>query len=644
MSLSSGVAQAQVVPIAWTTQVVTESGTPSASDVLGPPSGSFVTFSNTNSATYGSFTDIVDYDATDLASALGVSPAVLASADLAVFDQNLTAGFGFEGAVITVDDGTTNVEITHVEGSSPSGPILANGSMAAATFNSLFGTTQVGHQGFLLFDLDLVGVDAFEPSFTVAITGGGANAGSQHPEVLGLGVVNANDADGDLIEGSVDNCPANPNGHQEDVDGDGVGDACDPNTLNPILEPTTLAGGGFHQSTPFYRSALTADGLRSSAESGLGGSPNGGIGVPGADVSGMVTLNPTGVSGFSPAYAPVVSPPVVQTTWQSARFDKFEAGGAPPISAHAASFANGSALGYQIDLSTISAGTDASIVHDLVLPAGWTLDCTQLGGSDPCTLPVTGTGKLTIKDGSGTPTLRLGAAVATAFGNPTTLEDNGISWFGQTRLAEELQATPTTASAPGPADEVGSNFYGGIHAPLVQSEYNLDENMSDSDLGTTTVSAGTSGPGSFVVAITAPAAFIDRNRDTSVAGSIGWNVSSLTAVDLSAAGANVYGAHHVVFDEEAVVTNANVTLTMGGTLGTFDGSPPPYSLMPNGGGTAARQDAASQQQTSLGFAGSQVDLSGSSTIDFPDGGAGVWISSGPRVGPNDPCIASDPLL
>ena len=49
------------------------------------------------------------------------------------------------------------------------------------------------------------------------------------------------DEDGDEVCGSVDNCPAVVNPTQLDVDGNGVGDACQ---IVPLPEPTLPLGGG----------------------------------------------------------------------------------------------------------------------------------------------------------------------------------------------------------------------------------------------------------------------------------------------------------------------------------------------------------------------------------------------------------------
>ena len=52
---------------------------------------------------------------------------------------------------------------------------------------------------------------------------------------VSVGVVNAQtgvDSDGDGMSDELDNCPINHNVHQEDVDQDGIGDACE--TPDPV--------------------------------------------------------------------------------------------------------------------------------------------------------------------------------------------------------------------------------------------------------------------------------------------------------------------------------------------------------------------------------------------------------------------------
>src|SRR5262245_42993162 len=68
----------------------------------------------------------------------------------------------------------------------------------------------------------------------------------------------ATDVDADGVPDAVDDCPWNPNAHQEDGDGDGVGDVCDADTINPICEPIAAPGSDHHARTPYLRMRYSA--------------------------------------------------------------------------------------------------------------------------------------------------------------------------------------------------------------------------------------------------------------------------------------------------------------------------------------------------------------------------------------------------
>src|SRR5262249_2988266 len=239
---------------------------------------------------------------------------------------------------------------------------------------------------------------------------------------------------------------------------------------------------------------------------------------------------------------------------------------------------------------------------------------------------------------SATPRLRIGTVGIVAFGSQTVLA-NSPSFFGLTRLSEELQASAATASV-GPNDLVGSNFYGGVEGPLIETSYTLRENLADSSSGTTNVMA--LGGSAYPVSMMVPAAVIGRNRATSSKLLIGWQVSSLTPVALDAV-AEVHGRHLVFFDGESEVTGNNIAVTLANVQETFNGSPPNYGLLPNNGGTAALYDDAARAQPALGCAGCAMSRAVGAQSLLAGGGVGERTAPGPRVSPPEPCLVTDPI-
>jgi hypothetical protein len=445
----------------------------------------------------------------------------------------------------------------------------------------------------------------------------------------------AADTDLDGIDDAVDDCVANVNSHQEDSDGDGLGDVCDPDTINPLLERD--ASDVLHARTPSFRMRYgTASGLEIAPEDGLGTPARPSINPP----DPVVTIHPGSISGGVDTYA-FGSPALLQSSWQTAVAPSTlvprGGGSGPDIDLHLSTHANGVALGYEIPLSEVAVGSDLLVGYSFNLPSGWGLGLGEIPAGG-------GPGRVSLLDDLGVARLRISPAEVLAFGSQTTLADSA-SFFGLTRLAEELDAAQETATV-GPPDLVGSNFSGGIHAPLVETSYTLGENMAEGALADYQVTEPVTG--TFVLQITVPSAVVERNRASSSDLFVGIRVSSTTPVDLGtgspgAPAPPVHGRHMVLFDDEVDVTGSEVDLRMHNAVGTFDGAAPDYSLFPNGGGTAALYDAAAQQQTGFGCTGCSMSLLGESQITFVGGGVGVGIAPGPRLAATHPCIASDPL-
>ncbi len=439
-------------------------------------------------------------------------------------------------------------------------------------------------------------------------------------------------SDGDGIVDGADNCPQNVNPHQEDSDSDGRGDVCDPDTINALIERDSA--GRLHVRTPFYRMRYApATQLEIAPQGGLGTAAQPSIGV---SPDPVIRVAPLALTGLLLPYAPA-SPSVVQSTWQTAfARSLFMPTSGLGIGLHLASYANGTALGYEIPLAQVGSGSVVRISHALTLPPGWTIDASEATAGG-------GVGRISLRDPAAVSRLRVSIVELMAFGSSTTIADSP-TFFGLARLADELEASPREASA-GPPDQVGSNFSGGIHAPLVETSYSLAQNMAEGALGRVEV---TSAGASFTLTLVVPSAFIERNRATSSRIFVGVRLSALEPVALGNGSPGnpapaVHGRHLAFFDDEASISGREVDLRLHNVFGTFDGAAPIYSLFPDGGGNAALYDVARQQQTGFGCSGCTMALQGSSRIDFQGGGIGVGIAPGPRVGPADPCLASAPL-
>jgi hypothetical protein len=482
------------------------------------------------------------------------------------------------------------------------------------------------------------------------------------------------DTDGDGVPKDCDNCQRNANPHQEDSDDNGVGDMCDPLTINAIWEE----GDGFHATTPFYRVRVSLDdAIQFSAEDGLfdpeGRKP--GIGHPAADDSQVIQLAPATVSGLD-AILNTNPPTLQQSSWHSIMSPDLYTVSDPvpdpepaPIRFHSAAHANGFSVGFEIELDGITPGEDVVINQVVVLPAGFCLDVSELG--DPNN-PVPG--RLTIREAGGdceeaqteqsNARVRISPTHFAALGQQIVIEDV-VDESGETvcSWSAELVAQMDDVKVACPSDpeaDCGADFSN--YADLIKTSYTIEENQSDSANARTTVSPFYSG---FFVSMVVDSDLIERNRGISDVILVGQTWSSLTPVHFGD-GKVVHGRHMLAFDEEASITGSNVTLVLENTLGkslpsgvvlppTFDGigGPAIYSLLPNEGGSAKHEEGLEQQQTGVSHNGGKWRWEGNSKIQFGrwvggtlinGGGAGVGISAGGRLGLGHPCLISDPLV
>jgi hypothetical protein len=101
-----------------------------------------------------------------------------------------------------------------------------------------------------------IAVDGLGNSYVTGSFGGTVTFGSGEPNQTQLTSAGAHDvfiakfdgdADGDGVPNSIDNCPSTANANQSDVDGDGLGDACDPNSFAPVANNDSYST---NQNTP----------------------------------------------------------------------------------------------------------------------------------------------------------------------------------------------------------------------------------------------------------------------------------------------------------------------------------------------------------------------------------------------------------
>jgi hypothetical protein len=500
------------------------------------------------------------------------------------------------------------------------------------------------------------------------------------------------DSDSDGVSDCRDNCPYNANSHQEDSDNDTKGDKCDPDTFNAHLEESGLVEDGqpgetFRVATPLYRAVIgggsdgTPDTVGLGISTGIGSAssyPD--IGFQGAGtlsekddrdnksvfmaLSGL-SFGATTLSRVFPADgSETVLPTMTQSTWQSVvAHDGDFLGSNARI--HIASGAN--ALGYTVELMSHPSSGSVTGTWKLVTRSGFTIDASGL---------VSGKGKITIKDPGGNPLYRISSLSCDAYGKKMAIEDDcgpaftppdadppivdatpgSTDFFGLQRLIEELGSPITTSTttscrpSPPASEKIGIDVHDGVIAANIKLRQEASGIEGSNQRGTWSLSAPTPlglGINLWTLTGTCPSDFIAMNSGISTKMGLGMRLTALTDTDGATlavspnppSGAALAARHAVVFDEEYNATWNNVTMTFKNDTdnpGTptyqenrFDGQPTNYSLFVNGATGCEFSDCA-RVHTGLAFGGSTMQFTGSSTINFVNGGAGVGIGPGDR--------------